>query len=225
MPRAGSSPSAVGSVEPMDLWAELADERRLVTDELDDLPEPVWGRPTTCGSWTVHELTAHLTLSVTFRWPEMIAAMVKARGNADRAIAELSERRAAQPPSLLVTTLRERADVHFAPPGLGPVAPLADVVVHGIELRRAAAIERDVAPGRLRTVLDFATGGRATGFVPGKRTAGLRFEATDLDWSAGPAGAPAVRGPAEDLLLAITGRASALEALEGDGVAVLAARL
>ena len=209
----------------MDLWSELADERRLVADELEEIPEPVWGRPTTCGSWTVHELTAHLTVSVTFRWPEMIRAMVKARGNADRAIADMSERRATQPPSTLVQTLREQAGVHFAPPGLGPVAPLTDIVVHGIELRRAAAIERDVIPGRLRAALDFTVGGRATGVVPGKRTKGLRFEATDLDWSGGSPGAPVVRGPADDLLLAITGRPSALEALEGDGVAVLAARL
>jgi uncharacterized protein (TIGR03083 family) len=209
----------------MDLWAELADERRLVAAELDDAPEPVWGRPTTCGGWTVHELTAHLTVSVTFRWPELLTAMVRARGNADRAIADMTERRATQPPSELVRTLRERADVHFAPPGLGPVAPLTDIVVHGIELRRAAAIERDVAPGRLRAALDFASGGRATGFVPGKRTKGLRFEATDMAWSGGPAGAPVVRGPVEDLLLAVTGRPSALDALEGDGVGVLAARL
>src|SRR3712207_3089649 len=151
----------------MDVWAELADERRLLVDELDGIPDPVWGRPTTCGGWTVHELVAHLTVPITFRWPEMIGAMVKARGNADRAIADLTARRATRPPSELVTTLRERADVRFAPPGLGPRAPLTDVIVHGIELRRAAAIDRDVAPGRLRTVLDFVTGGRATGFVPG----------------------------------------------------------
>ena len=209
----------------MDVWAELADERRLLVADLDDIPEPVWGRPTTCGGWTVHELTAHLTIPVTFRWPEMVPAMVKARGNPDRAIAEMTERRAVQPPSQLLATLRERAEVRFAPPGLGPRAPLTDAVVHGIELRRAAAVERDVSPGRLRAVVDFVTGGRARGFIPAKRTKGLRFEATDLDWSGGPAGAPVVRGPVEDLLLAITGRASALDALEGDGVAVLARRL
>ena len=209
----------------MDLWAELADERRLLADELDDLPEPVWGRPTTCGGWTVHELTAHLTLPVTISSFEMITSTIKSFGNINRAIAAMTERRATQPPSQLVATLRERADARFAPPGAGPVAPLTDAVVHGIEVRRAAAIERTVAPNRLRAALDFTTSGKARGFIPAKRTKGLRFESTDLDWSGGPADAPVVRGPAEDLLLAITGRASALDSLEGDGVAVLAARL
>jgi uncharacterized protein (TIGR03083 family) len=169
----------------MDLWAELADERRLVAAELDDAPEPVWGRPTTCGGWTVHELTAHLTVSVTFRWPELLTAMLRARGNADRAIADMTERRATQPPSELLRTLRERADVHFAPPGLGPIAPLTDIVVHGIELRRAAAIERDLAPGRLPRRQPVRVGrcvggrpdrrgrgvGRAVGRVAGRRRA------------------------------------------------------
>ena len=89
----------------------------------------------------------------------------------------------------------------------------------------ATGIRRAVAPERLQAVLDFATSGTSRSFVPRKRTSGLRFETTDLDWSAGPADAPVVRGPAEDLLLAVTGRPAGLEALEGDGVAVLAERL
>ena len=54
---------------------------------------------------------------------------------------------------------------------------------------------------------------------------GLRFVATDLDWSYGPPDAPRVEGPAEDLLLAICGRRTGLAALHGDGVAELAARI
>ena len=209
----------------MDLWAEVADERRLLADELDGLEAPVWSRPTTCGGWTVHELTAHLTVPLTVGRVELVTAAAKALGNIDRAIARLTEARASATPSELVATIRDKADHRFAPPGLGPRAPLTDAVVHGIELRRAAGIERTVSPGRLRTVLDFTTSGKATGFVPGSRTKGLRFEATDLDWSGGPTGAPAVCGPVEDLLLAITGRESALDALDGDGVAVLRGRL
>ncbi len=71
--------------------------------------------------------------------------------------------------------------------------------------------------------LDFLVGGRAVGFVPKSRPAGLRFEATDLDWAWGSG--PAVRGTAEALMLALTGRRVALDELQGDGVATLRSRL
>jgi uncharacterized protein (TIGR03083 family) len=209
----------------VDLWAELADERRLVAGELEGIEAPVWARPTTCGSWTVQQLTAHLTVPLTVSKVEVVTAVAKARGNLDRAIAAMTEARASAPPSQLVATLRDEAERRFAPPGMGPIAPLSDVVVHGIELRRAAGIERIVSPARLRAVLDFLTSRKARGFTRGGLLQGLRLEATDLDWSHGPAGAPTVRGPVADLLLAITGRPSAVEALAGDGLPTLAGRL
>ena len=208
----------------MDIWTELADERRLVADELEALEPTAWSRPTTCGGWTVHELTAHLTVPLTVGRAEPVVAVLKA-GSIDRGIAAMTEARASAPPSELIATIRDKADRRFAPPGLGPVAPLTDVIVHGIELRRAAGVQRTVAPQRLRAALEFVTSGKARGFVPPSRTKGLRYEAIDLDWARGPADAPLVRGAVEDLLLAITGRPSALDALDGDGVATLAARL
>jgi hypothetical protein len=71
--------------------------------------------------------------------------------------------------------------------------------------------------------LDFLTGGRAVGFAPKRRLAGLRFVATDLDWSAGSG--PEVAGPAEALIMAMTGRAVAIAELDGPGVRILRSRL
>lgn len=70
--------------------------------------------------------------------------------------------------------------------------------------------------------LDFLLSGRAIGFVDRRRIAGLRFEATDLDWSAGDG--PRVRGTGEALLLALSRRRVVLPELTGDGVAVLSER-
>lgn len=190
----------------MDLWAELADERRLVADDLASLPVDAWQAPTTCGGWTVQELTAHLTVPLTIRATEVVPAFVRARGSVDRAIAAMTLARASTPPAELVRTLREKADRKVAPPGLGPVAPLTDCVVHGIELRRATGVERAVAPARLRAALDFVTSRRSLAFGSGKRARGRRLEATDVDWSFGPSCAPATRRSADDLLLVITGR-------------------
>jgi uncharacterized protein (TIGR03083 family) len=209
----------------MDAWATLADERRTLADELEGMPAERWSAVTTCGGWTVHELTAHLTVPLDARRTEVLASALRARGNLDRAIASMTTTRASKPSQELVATLRDRAGSRFHPPGMGVEAPLTDAVIHGIELRRAAGLSRRVGDDALRVALDFVTSGKARGFVAGGRTKDLRFEPTDLDWSGGDAGAPVVRGAAEDLLLAITGRASALDALEGEGVALLALRL
>lgn len=190
----------------MDLWAELADERRLVADDLSGLPDEAWHAPTTCGSWTVQELVAHLTVPLTIRPVELLPAIVRGRGSVDRAIAAMTLDRASTPAADLLRLLREKAHRKVAPPGLGPVAPLTDCVVHGIELRRATGVHRAVAPARLRAALDFVTSRRSVAFGSGKRARGRRLEATDLDWSFGPVGAPTTRRRADDLLLAVTGR-------------------
>ncbi len=61
------------------------------------------------------------------------------------------------------------------------------------------------------------------GVVTKHTLAGLRFEANDIDWAHGSG--PAVSGNAEALLLAITGRTTALGHLSSDGVSTLRGRL
>ena len=54
------------------------------------------------------------------------------------------------------------------------------------------------------------------------RIAGLTLRATDTDWTHGSG--PVVEGPILDLLVASTGRSSALGQLSGDGVETLRER-
>ena len=61
------------------------------------------------------------------------------------------------------------------------------------------------------------------GFGVGDRLAGVRLVATDTGWTRG-VGAP-VRGRAEALLLAISGRRVAFDELDGGGVALLRQRV
>ena len=56
-----------------------------------------------------------------------------------------------------------------------------------------------------------------------RRTKGLRFEATDVDWSWGDG--PTVRGPGEALVMAMLGRAHPLPELDGDGLATFGPRV
>ena len=55
-----------------------------------------------------------------------------------------------------------------------------------------------------------------------RRSAGLRFVATDIDWSAGDG--PEVRGPTMSLILGMVGRRAALDDLDGPGLDTLRSR-
>jgi len=55
------------------------------------------------------------------------------------------------------------------------------------------------------------------------RIAGLRLTATDTAWTNGDG--PEVSGPILSLVMAMTGRAAAVDDLSGDGVATLRARM
>jgi hypothetical protein len=56
-----------------------------------------------------------------------------------------------------------------------------------------------------------------------RRAAGILLRASDVAWSSGTG--PEVTGPLASLILAITGRAAALDDLAGDGLAVLRRRI
>lgn len=60
-------------------------------------------------------------------------------------------------------------------------------------------------------------------FYARRRLAGLRLDATDVDWSVGQGAV--VEGPIAALLLVLTGRPAGLAALSGDGMADLTSRL
>jgi uncharacterized protein (TIGR03083 family) len=130
---------------------------------------------------------------------------------------------AERPAADLARGLRDNADNPFKPPIVGYPGQLTDLQVHGQDMRRPLGLPHGLRLERLRVSLDFLLGGRAIGFTPKRRVAGLRFEATDLDWSAGAG--PVVAGPAEALMLAMTGRQVALSELDGPGVPTLRNRL
>lgn len=75
----------------------------------------------------------------------------------------------------------------------------------------------------MQTSLTFLTAPPRSGLVPKGTLDGLRLEPDDTDWAHG--NGPTVSGHAEALLLAITGRTTALGHLHGDGVATLRGRL
>ena len=206
----------------MDVYAEIAAARRELADYLDTLDDDAWKTQSLCGKWTVRDVAGHLSMPLSTPLPKVIASIVTSGGSFDKANDKLSRARAGKlSPKELAASLRDNAEHRFKPPFLGPEAPLTELTVHGSDIRRPLGETVPVPKERATAVLDFLMKA-PQGFVRKKRLAGLRFEATDFDWSHGEG--QLVRGPAEALILAITGRTVALDDLEGDGVATLRAR-
>ncbi len=207
----------------MDTFAQIADERRRLADLLSGLTGEQRATPSLCAQWTVHDVAAHLIVPLEVSTPRFVLTMLACRGDFDRANVRLTGRQARRPIGEIVDILRRKAGTRFTPPGAGPEAPLTDVLVHGLDIRWPLGLTRDVPVQRLQTSLSFLTSRAARGLVPRGALDGVRVEADDIDWAHGTGAT--VRGGAEALLLALTGRTTALGHLSGDGLATLQARL
>jgi uncharacterized protein (TIGR03083 family) len=207
----------------VETFAEIADERRRLAALVSELTAAQQATQSLCSEWNVRDVVAHLVVPLEVSIPKFVLAMLACRGNFDRANVRLAREQARRPFGELTEVLRRKADSRFTPPGLGPEAPLTDLVVHGLDIRWPLGLQRDIPAERLRKVLIFLTATPGGGVVPKGALDRLRFEATDIDWAHGSG--PTVSGHAEALLLAITGRTAALGHLSGQGVSTLRSRL
>ncbi|MDQ1708701.1 MAG: hypothetical protein QOG49_86 [Frankiaceae bacterium] len=202
----------------------IAAQRRRAADLIEGLTPEQLSTPSLCGEWTVHEVAAHLLMPLVTPTSAVMAQLVRSGFNFNKASVRLSKAVAASHSGAQIAAgLRTNADHAFKPPGSGYEAPLDDAIVHQQDIRRPLGLGTDIDPEPAKVCLTFLASGAGKGIVPKSRVAGLRFEATDLDWSYGAG--PVVRGPAEAVLLAIAGRRVALDEVEGDGTAVLRGRL
>lgn len=213
-------------MERADITRAVEAERLRLADVLDDLAPEEWPVPSLCAGWSVKVVVAHMTLVTRLSRLTAVRALVSARGNIDAMIDRVSRARATQySPAELIAQLRESAGSARRPPGAKPIDPLVDVLVHGQDINRPLRRTYPMTVEYVVPALEFVVG--TTFYGAPKRLAGLRLVATDAEWSAGSvdAGDREVRGPVGELLLVATGRPAGVEALSGDGVDELAARL
>lgn len=179
----------------------IARQRTALADLADDFDESAWDTPSLAQGWRVHEVVAHLTMPFGVRLPALVAGMIRHRGDFD-AYADRWARRTASERSgpELAASLRAHASSRFTPPGMGPIAPLVDLVVHRLDIAVPLGLELVPDTAVLPPALHFLTSRAAKNFgVSAQRTAGRRFEATDVEWAHGEG--PVVRAPATDLIL------------------------
>ena len=202
------------------VWRVVDAQRAELADLLEDLTPEEWDTASLCGGWRVRDVAAHLTLA---HMPVATALreLVRARGGFDRMIHDTAVRQSQRPVAEHPARLRAMAGSRRRAPGVTPVEPMTDLLVHGQDICRPLGRQRPVPPEAAATA---ATRCWTMGFPfrARRRLHGLRLVATDHDWSAGE-GLP-VEGPVADLLLLVTGRDVVLPDLAGAGAEQLRSR-
>jgi uncharacterized protein (TIGR03083 family) len=208
----------VTDADPMRL---AQDERADLADLLAGLTEEQWHGPTLCTEWRVRDVVAHVISYDDLGPLALVGRFAQGWFVPDR-VSEVGVRRYA---ALSTDELLAEVNSHLRPRGLpagfGGRIGLCDGLVHHQDIRRALGLPREIPTERLAETLPFAR--TAPPIKASRRVRGLRLVATDLDWTSGTG--PVVEGPAEPLLMAMAGRAEALDELDGPGKATLAGRL
>ena len=147
-----------------------------------------------------------------------------ASGGIHRAIDELARRRAAMPAAQIAATLRQGADRELSPPITGPLSGLADVLVHGGDIRIPLGLPFDPDPQLAVSRARFSDRTATAGICAAQSTARdpPAGQPTSTDrWGEGAE----VRGPVGALMMAACGRVALVHLLDGPGVPMLRDRL
>ena len=212
-----------------ELWAAIDTQRLRTTDLLSELAPAQWDTPSLCAGWTVRDVAAHLTLQQMTLGAALLGAL-RNPGSLNHIINAPARDRATRPTDRLVADIREMVGSRRHNIGVTPLETLIDIVVHGqdiaVPLGRNLAVPTTVAV----TTADRLWWSRSTRIGRLKATVfahldhrGLRFLATEADWSAGEG--DEVRGPLLSIVLVLTGRPAGTDALKGPGTSRLRQRL
>lgn len=200
-------------------WTTAAKARTDFADMLDELSQEQLAAETLCAGWTPLHIGGHIVSFVEMSLPQIMINMAKGGFNADKAFQNIALQYMEMGAPAIVQSLRanaaKTAPIKSFPEGL----TVTDVAVHTQDIRRPLGLDGALDPDVVRASLDFCTTHKQGKMhVPTNDIAGLRLEATDMDWSWG-SGAE-VRGTGEALLLAIN-RRNVGDELEGSGVGQL----
>jgi uncharacterized protein (TIGR03083 family) len=201
----------------------IVDERRHAADLFAGLTAEQLRRPSLCAGWTVLDVAAHLTTFLRAGQAKIYLGIGATAGDIDRLNVWLTARAVRRPVERIVDRLRRGATARTTIPRSGYDPVLTDLVLHDLDVRRPLGLARAVDETRLWVAFHHLAVRPTPGFAMGRRLDGLRLVATDTGWEVGRG--RTVRGPAQDLLLGVAGRVAALDALDGDGLALLRTRI
>jgi uncharacterized protein (TIGR03083 family) len=202
------------------IWPTIHAERESLADDVAGLTDEQWSAPSLCSEWTVHDVLAHLLSAAKMTPPKFLARFAAAGFNFDRFAGNQVAAERAGGPAATLAAFRAAQSRTSAPPGPKDTW-LGEAFVHGEDIRRPLGIPHSYPlPFVARAVAFYA---KSDAIIGGRtRVAKLTLKATDTEFSVGTG--LLVEGPAMSLLLAASGRASALDELSGPGVQTLRER-
>lgn len=204
------------------MWDESADLASL----LDELDEQDFDHASLCDGWRVRDVVSHMVLGHTTPMPRMLGLVGRHGFNVPRASLKGSAQYGSAHSADQIRTAWHAVVDDRTTKGIARFVSkqegFVDHLIHHQDIRRPLGRPRSIPEDRLVAALDAMP--TIGGFVQSKqRMAGLRWTATDVDWSFGDG--PEVTGPAEALILASSGRSASIDEVAGDGVATLRERI
>ena len=202
-------------MEVAEIWRVVDEERTTLAALLEELTEEEWRQPSLCDAWSVRDVAAHLTLAH-LGWRTVAVEFARAGGGFNRMIRDTAIRQARLPVGEFPERLRAMVGSRRKAPGVTPVEPMLDLLVHGQDLTVPLGRHRPV-PADAAAVAATRAWSMNWPFRTRRGLKGLRLMATDVSWSAG-SGLP-VQAPIAALLLLVTGRPVDVARFEGAGAA------
>ncbi|MEX2539887.1 MAG: maleylpyruvate isomerase family mycothiol-dependent enzyme [Actinomycetota bacterium] len=195
------------------------DERMRLVGDLRSLDWGQWDAPTLCEGWTVRDVVGHLIRldAYTHRIDRFLLSVVRSRGLNRFMSKDAVEWAAGRSPDELIATLATaRYETRIVERyNIWPVFPLVELVIHGQDIRRPLGMDGRLSLEVLLEVADHLRRSYLRPWGEGTKVKGVRFVASDADWSMGKG--PEVRGPLEAIVMTLAGRPSAVAELSGEG--------
>lgn len=205
----------------MDTLDLARQEREELADLLEALTPEQWDAETLCARWRVRDVVAHIIGYDGLSLGRLAGLYVRGGFGVNRVNALETATLADRTPAELLALVHEHVRPTGLTAGFGGRIALTDCMIHQQDIRRPLGKPRQIPAERLTRALSFARFAPPVGAF--HRARGMRLVATDIEWSAGRG--PELRGPAEALLLAISGRPAALPELAGPAQPILAGRM
>ncbi len=203
-----------------DIWPVVRAERKALAADLGGLSDAQWQTRSQCDAWSVRDVLAHMVATSRMSGAAFLPKLAGAGFNFERLQSKGIEQNRGTTPADLLSTFVDRIDSTGRPPGPS-MTMLGEVIIHSDDIRRPLGIAHEYPTDVVARLAEFFS--NSSPIIHGKqRVAGLHLRATDTEWEHGSG--PIVEGPILPLLLAITGRQSALAALSGDGIETLRSR-
>jgi len=205
---------------PDSIWPTIHAERKALVDDLAGLTPEQWTTQSLCSEWNIHQVLAHQLSTAKMTPPKFFGKFAAAGFNFNKFAAKQVAVESVEGPAATLAAFRAAEPRETAPP-VPKDTWLGEAFVHGEDIRRPLGITRAYPlPEVARAIAFYA---KSNAIIGGKtRVAGLTLKATDTNFSVGSG--PLVEGPAISLLLAASGRKSALDELSGPGVEALRER-